>query len=231
MVYGDAFVSKSTNFAKSATGTNFKELKSEYIHTKTFAENLAKNYTDWLNYADYTVSLKSYTDFALGSFVTVTENGLGTIQGRIIEKVYNIKNEPIQYQIEAISEYVPAEVNSYTKKQSTILVNGIVGKDGAKGEKGDKGDQGIQGVKGDKGNTGARGPQGIQGEQGPKGEDGESVSITSTAIDYQSSSSGTEVPSGAWLNYIPAVANGNFLWCRTTVCYSDSTKTESYTVS
>lgn len=198
VVYGDAFVVKSTNFAKSSTGTNFKDLKSDYIHNKTFAENLAKNYTDWLNYADYTVNLKSYTDFALGSFVTVTENGLGTIQGRIIEKIYNIKNEPIQYQIEAISEYEPAQVNSYTKKQSSLLVSGIMGKDG---------------------------------KDGIDGKDGESVSITSTAIDYQSSASGTEIPTGAWLNYIPAVSNGNFLWCRTTVNYSDGTKTESYPVS
>jgi len=198
VVYGDAFVVKSTNFAKSSTGTNFKDLKSDYIHNKTFAENLAKNYTDWLNYADYTVNLKSYTDFALGSFVRVTENGLGTIQGRIIEKIYNIKNEPIQYQIEAISEYVPAEVNSYTKKQSSLLVKGIMGKDG---------------------------------KDGIDGKDGESVSITSTAIDYQSSASGTEIPTGAWLNYIPAVSNGNFLWCRTTVNYSDGTKTESFSVS
>lgn len=210
VVYGDAFVVKSTNFAKSSTGTNFKDLKSDYIHNKTFAENLAKNYTDWLNYADYTVNLKSYTDFALGSFVTVTENGLGTIQGRIIEKIYNIKNEPIQYQIEAISEYEPAEVNSYTKKQSSLLVKGIMGKDGKDGLNGSDGKDGINGT---------------------NGKDGISISIDSTSVDYQSSVSGTEIPTGAWLNYIPSVANGNYLWCRTTVNYSDGTKTESYSVS
>ena len=234
VVYGDAFVVKSTNFAKSATGTNFKEFKAEYIHKKNYAEELSKNYTDWLNYADYTVSLKSYTDFALGSFVKVTENGLGTIYGRITEKIYNIKKEPIQYTIEAISDYEPAEVNSYTKKQSSILVNGIVGKDGKDGLNGADGKDGINGkdgVNGKDGKNGTNGKDGIDGRDGIDGKDGTSITINSTSVDYQSSTSGTEVPSGAWLNYIPAVSNGNFLWCRTIVNYSDGSKTQSYSVS
>ena len=68
-------------------------------------------------------------------------------------------------------------------------------------------------------------------KNGIDGKDGISISIDSTSVDYQSSVSGTEVPSGAWLNYIPTVSNGNFLWCRTIVNYSDGSKTESYSVS
>lgn len=76
--------------------------------------------------------------------------------------------------------------------------------------------------------TSIQGPSGIDGADG---KDGTSISITSTSVAYQSATSGTTTPTGAWLNYIPSVSNGNFLWCRTKVNYSDGTTTTSYSVS
>lgn len=72
---------------------------------------------------------------------------------------------------------------------------------------------------------------GKQGPQGVKGQDGTSVKITSKSVTYQASSSGTTTPTGTWSNTVPTVNNGQYLWTKTTVQYSDGNKTEAYSVS
>lgn len=81
------------------------------------------------------------------------------------------------------------------------------------------------------GATGAQGQQGIPGKDGEDGKDGTSVTITSTSIQYQVSSSGTTVPTGTWSNSIPVTSPGQYLWTRTTVKYSDGKSTVAYSVS
>lgn len=72
---------------------------------------------------------------------------------------------------------------------------------------------------------------GKQGPQGVKGKDGTSVKITSKSVTYQTSTSGTTAPTGTWSTTVPTVANGQYLWTKTTVQYSDDNKTEAYSVS
>jgi hypothetical protein len=76
--------------------------------------------------------------------------------------------------------------------------------------------------------NGLKGDQGIQGVQGPAGAD---VTITSTSVQYQAWTSGTEYPTGTWVNSPPAVSQGNYLWTRTIVNYSDGAQTVSYSVA
>lgn len=57
------------------------------------------------------------------------------------------------------------------------------------------------------------------------------ITITSTSVTYQKSTSGTTTPTGTWLDTIPSVGEGEYLWTRTIVTYSDSSETESYSVS
>lgn len=70
-----------------------------------------------------------------------------------------------------------------------------------------------------------------KGEQGEKGNPGTSVKITSKSVTYQTSSSGTTAPTGTWTTTVPTVNNGQYLWTKTTVQYSDGNKTEAYSVS
>lgn len=86
-----------------------------------------------------------------------------------------------------------------------------------------KGDTGAQGPKGD---TGATGPK---GDKGAAGEDGRGIS--STAITYQSSTSGTTIPTGTWATSIPSVAAGSYLWTRTVTSYTDGTSSTGYSVA
>lgn len=57
-----------------------------------------------------------------------------------------------------------------------------------------------------------------QGAQGDKGDPGTPVSVSS--IQYQEGSSATVPPTGTWSNSVVAVADGKFLWTKTT--FSDS---------
>lgn len=63
------------------------------------------------------------------------------------------------------------------------------------------------------------------------GKNGTSVTIKSQQTTYQASSSGTTIPTGAWSASIPSLNNGQYLWTRTIVNYSDGTSTTSYSVS
>lgn len=70
-----------------------------------------------------------------------------------------------------------------------------------------------------------------QGTNGTNGTNGTSVTVSSTSVTYQASSSGTTVPTGTWNTSVPSVANGQFLWTKTVVNYSDGKSTTSYSVA
>lgn len=63
-----------------------------------------------------------------------------------------------------------------------------------------------------------------------QGANGTSVGINSTTVTYQTSTSGTTVPSGTWSDSVPAVTKGQFLWSKTVVTYSDGKNTTTYNV-
>lgn len=66
---------------------------------------------------------------------------------------------------------------------------------------------------------------------GTNGTNGTSVSVESTSVTYQVGTSGTDKPTGAWSTTVPTVPNGQFLWTKTVVTYSDGKSTTSYSVS
>lgn len=70
-----------------------------------------------------------------------------------------------------------------------------------------------------------RGATGTTGAQGATGK-----GISSTAVTYQASSSGTTAPTGAWTATVPAVSASQYLWTRTVITYSDSTTSTAYSV-
>lgn len=67
--------------------------------------------------------------------------------------------------------------------------------------------------------------------KGDTGSNGSSVTVSSTSVTYQTSTSGTTPPTGAWVTSIPSIPTGQYLWTQTTVTYSDGKSTTSYSVS
>jgi hypothetical protein len=72
------------------------------------------------------------------------------------------------------------------------------------------------------------GDTGLTGDTGATGAAGRGIS--STAITYQASSSGTVVPTGTWLSSPPSVSPSQYLWTRTVITYTDATTSTSYSV-
>lgn len=68
--------------------------------------------------------------------------------------------------------------------------------------------------------------KGAKGDTGATGK-----GIKSTAVTYQASPSGTTVPTGTWVTYVPVTDAVNpYLWTRTVITYTDNTKSTSYAV-
>lgn len=70
-----------------------------------------------------------------------------------------------------------------------------------------------------------------KGTNGTNGSNGTSVTVSSTSVTYQAGTSGTTPPTGTWSPTVPNVANGQYLWTKTVVNFSDGKSTESYSVS
>ena len=72
------------------------------------------------------------------------------------------------------------------------------------------------------------GKVGATGAKGDKGDAGRGIS--STAVSYQASTSGTTVPTGTWGATIPSVSANQYLWTRTIITYTDGTTSTSYSI-
>lgn len=55
--------------------------------------------------------------------------------------------------------------------------------------------------------------------------------VKSTKVEYQASTSGTTVPTGTWSTTIPTVAQGSYLWTKTTTNYTSGTPSVGYSVA
>lgn len=67
--------------------------------------------------------------------------------------------------------------------------------------------------------------------KGEKGDTGNPATLNSSTISYQTSDSGTVVPSGTWSNTIPTVTQGKYLWTRVTLAFNTGSAVTSYSVS
>lgn len=68
----------------------------------------------------------------------------------------------------------------------------------------------------------------IKGEQGNTGSP---ATIENQSVTYQASDSGTIIPSGTWGTSVPVVAQGKYLWTRSTIAYNTGSPVVSYSVS
>lgn len=67
--------------------------------------------------------------------------------------------------------------------------------------------------------------------KGDKGDTGDPAELDTATVEYQGSASGTDIPTGAWTTTIPVVAQGNYLWTRTTLEFNSGSPVVSYSVA
>lgn len=139
-IYGNAWIATELNTVVSSKGTKQKEFDLKYIQNKQDAENFVLNVANYYRFSNFEITAKSYVDYDLGSYVKITDYGIGTYYGRITQKKRTLKNDCIEYLIETISDYIPAKIE---KTKNTR--NGINAATAIKGDKGEKGDPGQDG--------------------------------------------------------------------------------------
>lgn len=70
-----------------------------------------------------------------------------------------------------------------------------------------------------------------KGDKGDTGNTGAAATITSTAVAYQNSQSGTTIPTGTWQTTQPETPQGQYLWVRTILTWNNGQTTTLYSVS
>ena len=67
--------------------------------------------------------------------------------------------------------------------------------------------------------------------KGEKGDTGDAATLMSATVTYQTSTSGTIVPSGSWQTNIPIVPPGSYLWTRTVYTFNTGAPVTQYSVA
>jgi hypothetical protein len=105
----------TTSYTKNAAFTIVKngnillEYDSKYLQNKSNASGFTKNLSNYYRYSSIKINLESYADFNYGSFVKVSETGIGELTCRIVRKTYKLNN-PIVYELESVIDFVPADI-------------------------------------------------------------------------------------------------------------------------
>ena len=86
------------------------EYEAQYITDRAKAKELCVNLYNYYQYSNIDLTLYSYTDFPLGSFVRISEDGIGTLYARILQKQYGFDGL-ILYTLEAISDFSAGSIN------------------------------------------------------------------------------------------------------------------------
>lgn len=139
-IYGNAYIATASETVVSSSGTKIKEVELSYIYDKSQAETFAVNLANYYRFCNFEITAKTYYDFDLGSYVKVTDYGIGTYYGRIIQKKRTLKNDCIEYKIETISDYTPAEIEKTSSTRNNTNAAGAI-----KGDTGEKGADGKNG--------------------------------------------------------------------------------------
>lgn len=115
-----------TNEEKTSSGGsdgNLNEYESKYITTEEAASALSRLLTDYYNYSNLTATCRSKTNYATGSYVVLSDEGIGTIYARVVQKQYEFATGMYNYTLESVMDYTPTV--TVTRKQS---VDSLAGK-------------------------------------------------------------------------------------------------------
>lgn len=72
---------------------------------------------------------------------------------------------------------------------------------------------------------------GEKGDTGANGADGSSITILSNKVYYKGSTQATTPPTGTWSETVISVPQGDYLWTKNNITYSDDTSSTTYSVS
>ena len=210
----------------------------EGLHYKATASNGAANSSRGVKVNSSVLDLKVGDTIALSCDI---KGSFGTINNGLCVMHATTTNDAFYAVVSNGGSTIhPTSITDWTRKSRTYTIpsNIKIESDGSfylyfffGGGTGSEVDVYVRNVQIEKGNVATPWTPNPDDLIGEKGQDGTSVKITSKSVTYQASTSGTTTPTGTWSNTVPTVNNGQYLWTKTTVQYSDGNKTEAYSVS
>jgi hypothetical protein len=103
-IYGHAFLRADSNITvNQVNDKNVLELEFEYLADSNRIKNITAKINEYYNKADFTFTLSSMQNYAVGSLVNVSELGIGSTTARITKRDYSY-NKAINYSLEAIKD-------------------------------------------------------------------------------------------------------------------------------
>ena len=128
LIEGDALIEDSARSGTEVTtilsNKEAEEVELKYVHNQEWAQYFAASLANYYRYSNFTISLSSRVDYPLGSFVKVTENGVGTFYGRIREKQITAASDLITYTIDNYTDFEPATID-YSKTELTAIKSNV----------------------------------------------------------------------------------------------------------
>lgn len=120
-VTGSGYFVTATSKAKSSNGKKEKTYNVKYLFNRALIEALVKDINDYYRYSATKLTLKSSSDFALGSYCNVVSEGAGQYTARIIRKTHTATSDLITYELESVSSYTPAVVTTDSVLESQTV--------------------------------------------------------------------------------------------------------------
>ena len=144
-IWGHAFLRADDNITVNQINTkNVLELNFTYLADANRIKEITKKLNEYYNKADFTFTLSSTQDYAVGSLVNVSELGIGSTTARITKRNYSYNNA-INYSLEAIKDIsfninstneTLVENKSESKPRNLGEMTGLIGTLGEVGEDG-----------------------------------------------------------------------------------------------
>lgn len=130
-IYGNAYIQTSVNVTKSTEGTEkLKEYNIQYLSDSDSVEALSLKLVDYYKYATFTLTIQSKSDYEPGTFVYITDYGIGSYTGRILQKTTNGRGFKV-YIVESVLPYTPASVAATQRTRTSGA--GAIGERGQTG--------------------------------------------------------------------------------------------------
>ncbi|MCQ2052953.1 MAG: hypothetical protein MJZ03_03360 [archaeon] len=115
-VIGSGFFELSDNSVSVGQQGTESVIQTKYILNEQDALYLARKISNYYQYSNFNTQVQSKTKYDLGTYVELSDRGIGTVIYRIVKRVWDIALNQYIYSLESVTDYTPIE--TYTTSQN-----------------------------------------------------------------------------------------------------------------
>lgn len=124
-ITGNGFFELEEAYQKTSYGIGAQQqIEAKYLQEDSYAARFAKKLLDYYKYANFQSTVISKTNYDLGSYVTLTGYGIGTVTAKIIRKTIDVQRNIFSYILESVTEYDPTDTS---EKEVSVRGNSDAG--------------------------------------------------------------------------------------------------------